>query len=139
MITLHKPVLSSDHIICIIAALKSCRLGPQPHCARSVQTGQKDYPYTRGNVTSIKQHSSCRPMWEDKENDRLCHINNDLSILGTLGSWLISNVFINSNERVQYWKHLEQSMRQLCWCMWGWSLWGKAWRIPAPVFWLFSQ
>lgn len=57
-----------------------------------VQTGQKNYPYTRRNVTSIKQQS-CRLMWEYKEKDNLCLINNILIILGTLGSWLMSKVF----------------------------------------------
>lgn len=97
-----------------------------------VQTEQKNCPCTRRNATSIKQQSSCRPKWEYKENDHLCHRNNILIILGTLASQLISEDFRYPSKRVQYWKHLEQSMRQLCWCMWAWPSWRKVWRIPAP-------
>lgn len=104
-----------------------------------VQTGQKNYPYTRRNVTRIKQQSSCRPVWEYKENYHLCHINNILIILGTLGSWLIPKVFRHRCRKVQRWKHLEQSMRQLCWCMWHDPHEEKREGFQPPVFWLFSQ
>lgn len=103
----------------------------------TVQTGQKNYPYTRRNVTSIKQQSSFTLMWEYKENDHLCHINNIIIILGTLGSWLISNIFGEPSKRVQSWKHLELSVRKLCWCMWAWPSWRTVWRIPASCVLIF--